>query len=393
MVNEPAKAGTTTEASHVSKPPGRFGSAYLTKEACMSLAETSIASTQPASRAIRFVRRWMTFRLSTLLLAITALCVWLSIRFERAPITASSLPSLAMMSRQIDADIWRVAWNADGSRVALIRWDKPVEICEARTLFKVGTVGEGKRIVTFAFSPREGVVAFGENSKTAQIMDMSSGRSTVLNVDNDQPDVCFSPDGTVLATGGYGNAASLWDVESGALIRTLDTGTIGGLRVVFSPDGKTLVVGNRNSTTGVFEVDTGHLLLVFPQTLSHELAIDPTGRIVAVAYVDGSIAIWDLHTAALVHRVQTAAQEIFTLAWSPDGALLISGGLRGPITIWDAGSMTALRELSAPEAVFSLTFRPDQRSIVGVGGSQGPGSRYMQEWGVSLLARLGVSRE
>lgn len=91
----------------------------------------------------------------------------------------------------------------------------------------------------------------------------------------------------------------------------------------------------------MFEVDTGHLLLVFPQTLSHELAIDPTGRIVAVAYVDGSIAIWDLHTAALVHRVQTAAQEIFTLAWSPDGALLISGGLRGPITIWDAGSMTA----------------------------------------------------
>ncbi len=89
-----------------------------------------------------------------------------------------------------------------------------------------------------------------ENSRVAEIRNLRTGRTIKLDAKNDQPHPVFSPDGRLLATGGYGNAVRLWSVAEGKLLKVFDTGpTTGGLQPVFSPNGKILAVGNRNSTS------------------------------------------------------------------------------------------------------------------------------------------------
>ncbi len=325
-----------------------------------------------------------------MLILVTLLCIWLGIRFQREPISPNNLSKLGVISRQLDNDIWTVAWNSDGSRVALVRFNKSVSICEGRTLVPLFTVAQGKRVIAFAFSPKGDTVAFGENSKTAHIVDRTAGTTKALQTANDQPCVAFSPSGRLLATGGYGTSAFLWDVDTGGLVRSFDVKVIGGLTVAFSPDEATLVVGNRNSVTMAFDIASGRKLYELPKAMSQELAIDPAGRILAVAYVDGSIGLWNAKSGEPLHLVKTDAEEVFVLDWSPDSKLLISAGLKGQITVWDPASMAILRQLPTRDAVFSVKFRPDQRSFISSEGAQMTGQpRYMQEWEVSLLSRFG----
>ena len=117
----------------------------------------------------------------------------------------------------------------------------------ALSLKTIETIGEGQKLIHFAFSPDKDVVSYCRNGTTAEILDRRTGRVITLDVGNDQPKMAFSPDGKSLATGGYGTSPRLWSVSDGKLLREFDAGpAVGGLTPVFSPDGRMLAVGNRN---------------------------------------------------------------------------------------------------------------------------------------------------
>jgi hypothetical protein len=86
-------------------------------------------------------RRWLSFRLSTLLLALTVLGIWLAVKYHRTPLSTDNLAQLQMRS-SIPADIFQVVWSPDGKSVALVQWEKPVEIRDAVTLWHLKTIGK-----------------------------------------------------------------------------------------------------------------------------------------------------------------------------------------------------------------------------------------------------------
>jgi WD40 repeat protein len=282
--------------------------------------------------------------------------------------------------------------------MGLVRWKGPVEVRGVVSLTLYETIGEGKAITHFAFSPKRGVMAYSGNggSKTATILLRAPVSEIRLDAGNDQPNVVFSPDGNLLATGGYGTAARLWRVEDGQLVRTFDTGpTKGGLTPVFSPDGRWLAIGNRNSTTSIFDVATGDLLATLPKRMSHELRFSPDGRTLAVVYVDGSVALWKVADGSLIVERKSKSAELYTVDWSPDGSLLATAGsiglapvrksaaavtdLPGSITIWDPKDLSVLRELPAPEWVIQVKFTPDGFNLYWAGGAQRQGGERRLE--------------
>ena len=74
--------------------------------------------------------------------------------------------------------------------------------------------------------------------------------------------LAFSSEGSLLASAGEDGTIRLWDVETGAHLRTLT----GHLRfvycVAFSPDGKILASGGEDKTIQFWDVETGELIRV-----------------------------------------------------------------------------------------------------------------------------------
>ena len=264
---------------------------------------------------------------------------------------------------------WRIAWCDDGSRLALLTQHGGELLYLDRDLEPIGDAVPG------AFS----YLAAGPEGALA-LADRHGGGARIMRPDGDtvrvrtgqDGGVTFSPDGRLLATGGYGREVRVMHTDDGREHRQFGVrGTVGGLTPVFSPDGKTLAVGNRNDRTTLIDVETGQLLHELERRQSQELAFSPDGRRLAIGYVDGRIGIWDVATGTLEKLLESGCEEVFTVTWSPDGALLATAGLGGPIEIWSARHLARLHALDPEsERTFRIRFRPDGQQLVAAGNGQ-----------------------
>ena len=288
---------------------------------------------------------------------------------------------------KIPRDAYELVWMPN-HLLALHGWEEPVEILDPKTFLSVRKIAEGKRVVHFAASADGETIAFCENTTRVEIHNVRTGTMLLLDTENHQPKMAFSPDGKLLVTGGRGTQAKLWNTTSGEFIRCLDAPGDGGLTPVFRGDGKLLAVGNGNDVTRLFEVETGKLLHKLPKEKSQELKFSPDGKRLAVAYHHGaypygSVALWNVATGNRLVEQKTAAKETHTLDWSPAGDVLATAGLQGTITLWDARTLSVLKELEAPECVIRVRFSPDGSRLFSAGASRLPsGNRKITVWGL-----------
>jgi WD40 repeat protein len=300
----------------------------------------------PVRRPLRFnvsLRVWM------VLVAVVG--VGVGLLYRREAIRPTTVKSLTQVARMPSDDIYSIAWSRDRDRMAVIGWERPVEVRDPVSLGLLESIGEGKKIIDFEFSPKPDVVAYVENdrSETAKILHQASGKILPLKAGSSQPDIDFNNDGSLLASGGYGTIVKLWSVADCTFVREFDAGPIvGGLTPRFSPDGKVLAVGNRNGYPILFETATGKKLTTHVGQSTHELQFHPQGHTLAVTRVDGSIALYRVSDGKMLAERFTRAKELYTVDWSPDVSILATAGLEGKITLWNPGDLIAIRELDAP---------------------------------------------
>ena len=116
--------------------------------------------------------------------------------------------------------------------------------------------------------------------------------------------------------------------------------------------------------------------------MSHELKFDPDGRTLAVVYVDGQFFLWDAQTGKQKKNVQAWADELYTVDWTSDGTMLVTGGYNSPVTFWTASDLSIVSELPSPEWVMSVRFSPDGTRLLFAGQNRPPEDRYVETWAV-----------
>ena len=131
-----------------------------------------------------------------------------------------------------------------------------------------------------------------------------------------------------------------------------------------------------NETVHLWDVKTQKRVggLLFPgrrgvTALSYSL----DGKTLAVGYGNGDIAFWDTATNQKTAFLDTNSSVLWTLAFSPDGKLLASGGYEDPtISLWDVQTQTLLGSFDGHtrldgrvqnSGVSSVTFRPDGKTL------------------------------
>ena len=164
--------------------------------------------------------------------------------------------------------------------------------------------------------------------------------------------ICFSPDRSVVASAGDGNAIALWYPATGAR-RVLGPAS-GAYGLEFSADGKTLITSGGydvrlfDVASGTEHGAVGHRLAV------RAAAISPDLKSVATAGDDGTVRLWDRATGTEKRVLKGHDGAVHAVAFVSDKSLA-SAGKDGTVRVWDVGAGTEARRLVAhPGGTYSL---------------------------------------
>ncbi|MEQ8467418.1 WD40 domain-containing protein [Coleofasciculus sp. E1-EBD-02] len=254
--------------------------------------------------------------------------------------------------------------------------------------------GHSELVRSVAISPNGQILASSSNDQTIKLWNLPTGKLlyTLAGHSSMVTSVAFSPDGKTLASAsnlavGDGNI-KLWNVETGTLQQTLDKGLL-NLRVscvTFSPDGNTLASGNIDATIKLWQLNSGRL----HNTLKghgwdvNSVAFSRNGKILVSGGLDGAIKIWNwrigelLHTlnrpspsdiiGSLVSWFDSSVGVIWSVAISPDGQMIASGGSEQPIMLWNSDTGKLVRTLTEHSGkVYSVTFSPNGKLLASGG--------------------------
>lgn len=246
-----------------------------------------------------------------------------------------------------------IALSTDGTLLAIARQGE-VElraVPERMTLDKFGVKGsvngvafsrDGNRIVAAAGEPG----LYGE--ATIFPADGSDSLPVTFRGHKDSLySAVLSPDGTILATGGYDSAIKLWDAVSGKELRTLEGHNGAVFELAFRPDGKVLASASGDRTVKLWNVATGERLdtLKESQKELYTLAFSPDGSRLAAAGVDNRVRVWRITPEAkegtnpLLESVFAHETPILRLVWSADGHTIATCGEDRLVKLWNAETL------------------------------------------------------
>ena len=220
--------------------------------------------------------------------------------------------------------VWTVAFSPDGKTLASGSADQTVRVWDIATGECEQTfAGHSNWVWIVAFSPDGKTLASGSADRTVRVWDLvaKQGLRVLSGHNNWVWSVAFSADGQYLTSGSEDRSMRLWNAKNGQCLKTLQGSSNWVWSVAFSADGRTLASGQGDRLVHLWNMDVEE-----GATKKKNSVPTPSGR--------------PLKTLA------GAQNAIWSVAFSPDGKLLVSGNEDGDIHLWQLGAQDSEQQLS-----------------------------------------------
>jgi WD40 repeat protein len=288
------------------------------------------------------------------------------------------------------------ALSKDGSKVVTGGGTTPLTLWDVRSRERLGTFGQaGFNSLAVQFDEEEDtLVALGAAGSGVLLFDIDSGRER-LALRGHQAFVrgaSLSQNGSRLASYAADGTVRVWELsprgEVAGFVLKPGTYPSGGVKVA-NGRATAYVVGTGGSDLVVFDPATGKVQKEIPDITGQVAPLSPDGRRVAAQQLVkwpatvGPIRVHDLETGSITTmqglcvwvdgeenpQCRTAPKTpfkewVFDLDFSPDGALLASGGYFSGLSVWNATTGELLFNSGKPE--FPNAFSPDGTLLAAV---------------------------
>lgn len=210
--------------------------------------------------------------------------------------------------------------------------------------------------------------------------------------------VAFSPDDSMIASGGWDGQLILWDVETGALIRQFgqESGSHGFTTttdeesgedvhtpirvnsVAFHPDGTILASSAGNGTIVFWDVNSGDQIRLIEAHSGEipKIEFSPDGTQLISASADQTVVLWDTETGEQIRQFVASDNDeglshdssANDVTFSPDGSMVLSSSWDSTLRLWDVATGTEINRFAGHSgATFGVDFSPDGQSFVSGG--------------------------
>jgi cytochrome c len=195
--------------------------------------------------------------------------------------------------------------------------------------------GHTAPVVALAVSPDGKTLASASWDRTVRLWPLAGGPSRALEGNGQNVNgVAFSPDGAAVISAGYDGTIRIWQTAGDSVsVHNLPSPLNS---VVTAPNGEIIAAGAAGKV--FFLSAAGELLATVEAgtTPIIQLAISKNARLVAAATTRGSVAVIDRGERRLMHTLVGPGLPVWSLAFLPDNATLLTGGTDAFIRRWNA---------------------------------------------------------
>jgi WD40 repeat protein/serine/threonine protein kinase len=297
------------------------------------------------------------------------------------------------------APVDSVAFFNDGKKFVSGGWDGKARVWDVATKNMLFSIPYGATYVhAVAVSPNRKLIATGGNDRNAyvKIWNAETGDlipTTFVGHRDDVLSVAFSRDGTRLLTSSYDKTARLWDVATGKELQTYVGHNWWVWSAAFSRDESQIVTASQDGTCIVWSTESGKAGPPFTGHAgpAYAAAFSADGRSVVSGGYDNRVLIWQpdqvepfnyelvvskngVNPPPKYRALEGHTGPVHTVAFSPNGKLVLSGSNDNTVKLWDFASGKLIKSLRGHGGwVDSAVFSPDLDSHWVLSGSHDNG--------------------